>query len=748
MKQKISLSPSSINNYRESQLCFFYNAIQKAPPDTKPITAYGSGGNVIHNSLERYAKEKGSVFEYFEEYWKKYNLDTDPGMNGEPLKKSVYMQSLLNAKKYYEKLENVTAEEKIKFKLDVDTQTFDFYASGIIDVQSNTNEGLLISDYKTSSSIDTGGNFEVQAKMYCYLIWKTKGILPYKVTFFYTKLNEPKSMSFSEQDIIEFEQWLYTLCKDIDKKGLNISNYDIGEIDSPFNCHVNKCKDEIQKRNNKKEQHIFCNVKNNVLYIQNPKDVQQELHELLDKHFSYFVEGSVFSQLYKTGRWDGVVHKYKRYSLPYALIYEFIGIVKLFNEQHGTTYSIKLQDGRDERVTNFSYDDVIPIKKQFNVRPYQEKAKDVMLQKKIGILNIGTGGGKSLIAAMIMSESKRRCLLLVNRIQLAYQTKDKFEEYYEEQTIGLMTEGNLDVKNRITVASVQTIVALLKRDKKDVVRQELVKYLYNVGCCIWDEAHLCSNKGTYDVIQKHLCNVSIVCGLTGTAFRSQNDTLEMNCVVGYPIYTLSTEELQKQGYLSSSECLFVTYKFDSINVKTQQDVYGEFVDSELDEESSVYDEFIVFNKNRNFLCELYCNKHVMHKKILVLVTRIKHGEHLQSKIKNSMFIQGSVNKKDRQNIFEKFTQEPMVLIGMSSIMSTGIDIPQLDVIINMGANKSDNTTVQSIGRVLRKSDNKSKGVYIDFVDTNSYYLASKQRYKILKEFGHTCKIIKEEDLLL
>jgi len=84
-----------------------------------------------------------------------------------------------------------------------------------------------------------------------------------------------------------------------------------------------------------------------------------------------------------------------------------------------------------------------------------------------------------------------------------------------------------------------------------------------------------------------------------------------------------------------------------------------------------------------------------------------------------------------------------VLIGTHSIFGVGIDIPHLDIIFNVCANRGDITTLQALGRSLRKSEGKYDALYLDFIDdcTNFLIKASRSRFNIFKKHGYSPKII-------
>jgi superfamily II DNA or RNA helicase len=198
----------------------------------------------------------------------------------------------------------------------------------------------------------------------------------------------------------------------------------------------------------------------------------------------------------------------------------------------------------------------------------------------------------------------------------------------------------------------------------------------------------------------------------------------MNALVGFVIYSKTTLELEKEGYLCPSKTYFLGCP--------QND--DQFESNEYHEN---YQSFITKNEKRNDTIKSIVGAWKSKKKILILVKSIEHGEMLESMIDDSFFLYGSTPKKKRKDMFEKFKNENgLVMISMVSIMGIGINIPNLDMIINASAFGSDISSVQTIGRTKRKSEGKKYGMFIDFNDENLFQPMANKRMKMLEEFGN------------
>ena len=95
------------------------------------------------------------------------------------------------------------------------------------------------------------------------------------------------------------------------------------------------------------------------------------------------------------------------------------------------------------------------------LRDYQTTAVDRFLKDKIGILEIGTGGGKTEIAIEVIRRLEMKTLFIVDKVELLRQTKERLEKALGFE-IGQLGHGKTDVR-MITVATVQTITKNLNK---------------------------------------------------------------------------------------------------------------------------------------------------------------------------------------------------------------------------------------------------------------------------------------------
>lgn len=726
---KFNISASSLNNYRNSQLIFYYNYIIKAEPDTKTIDVYGDGGNCVHEILDEYVTNPDSVYDVdmlFTQKWVKKDLDTKPGIGGKHLDKQKYVYAaklgIMKINNIYSKLGLLTSEEKYLLPL-----RDGINLKGYVDLKIKDKDDIILVDWKTSSSADDEDeNFLTQGKMYFLLHYLKYGILPKKIIFDYLKIGKEKSLSFSLNEILEFKKEVERVVDEIIKKNDNINLYSLGDIDNMFNKHKQKCLQEKYRRSKNKE--IKIKIKNNKLWFENVEDLDKNIFKLLDEKYSYMVSGYQWSEKYKKRIWDGKKHFWKRNTLPSGFINSIKRFFNDYNKHYNSNYILVFEDERNKEI--MEYKNTTKFKQsEKKLYPYQEDSVKIILEKEVGIINLATGLGKTLVSMELVRRLNGNVLFVVNRLELAEQTKEKYEDELGVE-IGLITEGNLDTSHQITVASIQSIHSILKNRKED--KEQLKKFLLNINICIWDECHNVSDASDYyKMIRGLLFNCKYMIGLTATPYRNDSTTLDMNSVVGFPEVVYDTKYGEEKCYLCKTKTFFIKNKIpNSLCVS-----YPE-----------VYNEVIVNNNKRNNIVKKICEK-LKGNKILILTKIIEHAYILQKLIPGSEVVNSSVVMKDRKIIMKEFKKSSSgVVIAGIKIAGQGLDLPDLDAVINVSAHKSIIDSVQIIGRVKRNHEGKRFGYFFDFYDNNMFFKATIERISALKKQGNEVKIVDLEEI--
>lgn len=447
------------------------------------------------------------------------------------------------------------------------------------------------------------------------------------------------------------------------------------------------------------------------------------------ERFSFYVEGYKFMQSYKSGRWDGRIKLFdlRTRSFPVGLI----PMLREFLEENGYIVEIEGNFLEPSKI----YDDVMmDVWNKAKYKPRKHQFMSVMnsLRSRNRLILSPTGSGKSLIiyalVRYLMETQEGDILITVPSTQLVEQLYSDFEEY---QTDGWEVELDVhrlyggkekEVRKRVLISTWQSIY---KNPRSWFER-------FNVYIC--DEAHLADGKSISGIIENlNMCEYRI--GLTGTLDGSSMHELEMMSRFGDIYRATTSKELMESGDLAnlSITCLHVLH-----NTAPKKRTYQDEID------------FLVASDARNeMLCDIAMSQ---EGNVLMLFNFIeKHGAALLEKLKvkcekhgkELYYIDGSTDVVIRERIraaLEKKTN--CVLLSTYGVMSTGINIKNLDVLMLCHPFKSQIRNLQSIGRVLRVSDSKSKAKLIDFGDDFQYN--SGRQNKVLEHFLHRIQIYESE----
>ena len=317
-----------------------------------------------------------------------------------------------------------------------------------------------------------------------------------------------------------------------------------------------------------------------------------------------------------------------------------------------------------------------------------------------------TGGGKSLLIAefcrySIKAWTETRILILTHQKELIVQDARALKRIWEEADIGIYSAslGLKQLEQPIVYASIQSIYKVSARF--DVV--------------LIDEAHLVNNEeeGMYRKFIERL-KPSVVIGFTATPYRlGQGMLTDEMSIFDDLIDVISIKELQQKGYLALLRSKATAVHYDISGVKTRG---GDYVESELQEATSDY-------ATNEAVCEEIARSARFYKRkhILVFCTGVEHAKTisgiLNEKGMKSFYVTGSMSQEEREERINQFIAGAVDAICNVSILTTGFDYPNIDMIVLLRATLSAGLYLQMLGRGLRlKSDSNKDCLVLDFAE--------------------------------
>lgn len=425
----------------------------------------------------------------------------------------------------------------------------------------------------------------------------------------------------------------------------------------------------------------------------------------LNDYFTFEVPNAKFMPQVKNRIWDG---KIRLFSPGTGELYAgLINHLKQWADEH--EYKYEFQDNKfyghpedsDELVTPEGVKDFVDsIAKNLKVREYQYKAIYESLKNYRKIILSPTGSGKSLMIYSVvrfLANSNNKTLIIVPTVSLVSQLYKDFIDYGwdAENYCHLIYSGKEKLSDApVVITTWQSIYKLPK------------KYFDSFTAVIGDEVHTFKSKSLTSIMTK-LHEAKYRIGFTGTLDGTQTHRLVLEGLFGTSDKIINTSDLIKQGHLSNLKIKILILKHEYMSFDSYAD--------EMD--------YIVSHEGRNrFIKNLVKD---LSGNTLVLFNYVdKHGKPLFDIINKTVsdnrrvfFVHGGVEADERESIREiTEKEENAIIVASYGTFSTGINIKNLHNVIFASPSKSRIRNLQSIGRVLRRGENKSKAVLYDISD--------------------------------
>jgi len=330
------------------------------------------------------------------------------------------------------------------------------------------------------------------------------------------------------------------------------------------------------------------------------------------------------------------------------------------------------------------------------LRSYQEEMVDAFYgfdwrpgSAALGVLAVG--GGKTWVLAHLLKRIYQDCpseraLVLSHRAELLSQSAEKIHLAAPEIPLGVFSAGLGKKQLRsVTVAGIQSI----HRTR-----------VPPVGTVIIDECHLISQNND-SMYQKFLSRLREdnpdlrVVGLTATPYRlSQGSLLDgENPLFSDIVYDVSLRRLIDEGWLVPFVSKVGQSEADLSGVHTRG---GEFVAGEAE---AVMD---TDERVRGAVTEIV-DYGAERRSWLIFTAGVKHAEHVCAELRSRGVSAACVfgHTQGRERIFRDFKNGVYKALVNVEVATTGLDIPQIDLIGLLRPTKSPGLLVQISGRGSR-----------------------------------------------
>jgi superfamily II DNA or RNA helicase len=355
------------------------------------------------------------------------------------------------------------------------------------------------------------------------------------------------------------------------------------------------------------------------------------------------------------------------------------------------------------------------------LRDYQVEAINKFLINTQALQEIATGAGKTITTATLshLAEKYGRTITIVPNKSLVEQTEEDFINVGLD--VGVYYGDRKDLNKTHTICTWQSLNILDKKSKNheyDIV--SLAEFLDGVRCVIVDEVHMAKADVLKNLLTQNLCNAPIRWGLTGTVPKGDYEAEPIFASIGPVVGGIKAHELQEMGVLSSCH-VNVVQMIDLPEFKTYPD--------EL--------KYLVTNDDRMIYISKLIKKISQSGNTLVLVNRIDSGKFLINEIEDAVFISGEVKTKDRKEEYDEIkTSDNKIIVATYGVAAVGINIPRIFNLVLLEPGKSFVRVIQSIGRGIRKAEDKD---FVQIWDVTSTCKWAKRHLTERKKFYKEAK---------
>ena len=437
--------------------------------------------------------------------------------------------------------------------------------------------------------------------------------------------------------------------------------------------------------------------------------LELDVRRALVNAFKYDVPYARYLPAVRLGRWDGKVSYFQMGGSTYVnLLPEIIPILEKFN------YDIELTDLREYKTT-FEFKQVDETSFQthlwpknhpkagepVSLRDYQVEIVNKFLANPQCLQEVATGAGKTIMTAALSQrcEAYGRSIVIVPNKSLVTQTESDYKNLGLD--VGVFFGDRKEFGRTHTICTWQSLNVLLKNTKNATTEVAIEDFLEGVVCVIVDEVHMAKADALKTLLTGVMSQVPIRWGLTGTIPKEKFESQSLLVSIGPVISQLAASELQDRGVLAQCH----------VNIVQLVD-HAEFTNyqSEL---KYLLEEETRLKTIANLVRQVNATGNT-----LVLVDRIAAGEALVAQLDNAVFVSGSTKAGDRQSEYDEIaTSTGKIIVATYGVAAVGINLPRIFNLVLLEPGKSFVRVIQSIGRGIRKAEDKDHVEIWDITST-------------------------------
>jgi len=418
----------------------------------------------------------------------------------------------------------------------------------------------------------------------------------------------------------------------------------------------------------------------------------------LMKKFEYEKPGARYLPSVRLGRWNGKISFFSLGGSSYVnLLPEILPVLDMAG------YDIELQDLR-EYSTTFTFNHIKEDSFSHSTWPkghpkegepvmfrdYQVKIINDFLANPQALQEIATGAGKTLITAALSYSVQNygRSIVIVPNKSLVVQTEADYINLGLD--VGVYFGDRKEFGKTHTICTWQSLNNMLKKTKAGEAEVPIGEFLEGVVCVMVDEVHMAKADALKELLTGVMANIPIRWGLTGTIPKAIFEAQAIYVSLGNVINKLSASELQDRGVLAKCHVNIVQLQ-DSVDFSNYQSELKHLLEDA---------------KRLDTMAQLILNIKESGN-TLVLVDRVNAGKELISRLPDAVFVSGDTKVTERLEEYDEIaTSTNKIIVATYGVAAVGINIPRIFNLVLIEPGKSFVRVIQSIGRGIRKADDK------------------------------------------
>ena len=426
---------------------------------------------------------------------------------------------------------------------------------------------------------------------------------------------------------------------------------------------------------------------------------------------------------YKLGRWDGTKTYFSIGGTGYLA---HLDVILPIIENDG--YDIEVEDLRPHQDITFT-----PVTENYwadqgktwpkghvnegepiVLRDYQYEVINKFLENPQSLQEVATGAGKTITTATLsaLCEPYGRTMVVVPNKSLVVQTEEDYRNLGLD--VGVYFGDRKELNRTHTICTWQSLNVLDKKSY-DSDTLTLAEFCEGVNAVIIDEVHQAKADVLTKLLTQNFRNCPIRWGLTGTVPKEQWEFQGILASIGPVINRVSAYDLQQKDVLAQL----------NINILQTNDVQ---VFRSYQEEYT----FLVTDEHRLDWISKQIKSVSLSGNTLVLINRIDTGNKLIDLIPEAVFVSGGMKLDDRKEEYDEIkTSDNKIIVATYGVAAVGINIPRIFNLVLIEPGKSFVRVIQSIGRGIRKAEDKDHVEIWDITSACKYakrHLTERKKY--------------------